>query len=249
MRYYIYERSKFMQGTLLGTLFYGFRGGHVDFLAVLTQIIASLVIILLIMPFHEWAHAFVAYHLGDRDVKKRGRLSLNPLSHVDPIGALLIIFIGFGWAKPVPINDRNFKNPKVGMGISALAGPVANLLAAFVGCVVFFSIAKFAPEFYFKSLYGFNTFGKYLLQFLVYYVMVNVALAVFNLLPIPPLDGSKILFMFLPDKIVYTIYKYEQYFFLIIIMLVWFDLLPIGQISSAVCNGLFDFTGMLFGVK
>ena len=237
-----------MQGTLLGTLISGFRGGHIDFFTVLTQIIASLVIILLIMPFHEWAHAFVAYKLGDRGIKQRGRLSLNPLSHVDPIGALLIIFIGFGWAKPVPINDRNFKNPKVGMGISALAGPVANLLAAFVGCIVYFALYKINPQLWVDYFFDAGTFGAYLYQFLIYYIMVNVALAVFNLLPIPPLDGSKILFMLLPDKLVYTIYKYEQFFFLAIIFLVWFDLLPIGEISLFVCKGLLNFTGTLFGV-
>ena len=86
--------------------------GHLDFMTAVAQILASLLVIFLIMPFHEWAHAFVAYKLGDTGIKSRGRLSLNPLEHIDPFGALMIILIGFGWAKPVPIDDRNFKNPK-----------------------------------------------------------------------------------------------------------------------------------------
>lgn len=200
--------------------------GRLDFTTAVVDILASLVVIFLVMPFHEWAHAFTAYKLGDTSVKYRKRLTLNPIEHIDPIGALMILLIGFGWAKPVPIDDRNFKNPKIGMGITALAGPVANLVAAIVGGLVLNALLTFATAFCYSQI------GMYVLTFLIYYIELNITLAVFNLLPIPPLDGSKILFMFLPDKWVYTLYKYENVFFGLILILVWFNVLPIGYLSG-----------------
>ncbi|MCH5298595.1 MAG: site-2 protease family protein [Ruminococcus sp.] len=211
------------------------QAGTVDFIEVLIYIIVALMIIFLVMPFHEWAHAFTAYKLGDTSVKYRKRLTLNPLEHIDPVGALMIILLGFGWAKPVPINDRNFKNAKVGMGITALAGPVANLVAALLGGLIYNAILAFAPIGFYSG------FGEYVLYFFFIYVQLNITLAVFNLIPIPPLDGSKILFMFLPDKWVYTLYKYENLFFVAIFALVWLDILPIGYISGA----LFSFVDWL----
>lgn len=205
-------------------------GGRLDFLTAVIQILAYLVIIFLILPFHEWAHAFVAKCLGDTGMKYRGRLTLNPLEHIDPIGALCMILFGFGWAKPVPIDDRNFKNPKVGMGLSALAGPVANLLAALVGGLLYNLVLIISPNF----LPDYYMVVAVILSFLMFYTYANVTLAVFNLLPIPPLDGSKILFMFLPDKIVYKIYQYERFFFIAVIILIWF--LPIGFISNTVTD-------------
>ena len=103
--------------------------GNFTIQTIIAEILAVLVIIFLILPFHEWAHAQTAYLLGDKGIKQRGRLSLNPLSHIDPVGALAMLFIGFGWAKPVPVDARYFKNPKVGMAITAFMGPVANLIA------------------------------------------------------------------------------------------------------------------------
>lgn len=227
---------------MLSYLINGFRGGRVDFMSVVITLAASLLVIFLIMPFHEWAHAFTAYHLGDRGIKQRGRLSLNPLSHIDPVGALLIIFVGFGWAKPVPIDPRYFKNPKVGMGISALMGPVANFVAALFGGLVINALFAFFPSFMLV-----DNFGIYVRLFLSYYITLNVGLAVFNLIPVPPLDGSKVLFMFLPDRIVNTIYRYEQYFFVVILILFWFG----GNFVSAVSEPVFNFvvwlTGLPFG--
>ena len=215
--------------------------GELTFATALIDILASLVVIFLIMPFHEWAHAFVAYKLGDTGIKRRGRLTLNPLDHIDPIGALLIITVGFGWAKPVSIDPRNFKNPKVGMGISAIAGPVANFLAALVGGLIFNALFFFFPEFMYL-----NQIGQYISMFFAYYIMLNIVLAVFNLVPIPPLDGSKILFMFLPDKWVYTLYKYENFFFIIVLALVWFNLLPLGPIEDALMNFVMWLTELPF---
>lgn len=215
--------------------------GGLDFAGAVIMILADLLIIFLILPFHEWAHAFAASLLGDKDIKSRGRLTLNPLEHIDPIGALCIILIGFGWAKPVEIDSRNFKNPKVGMGISALAGPLANFVAALAGGLIINSLTAFFPQFVYM-----NQFGNYIYLFLLYYTVINISLAVFNLIPIPPLDGSKILFMFLPDRWVYNFYKYENVFFVVLLALVWFDILPIGNISSYISSFVFWLTGLPF---
>ena len=199
--------------------------------SIIAQIFAVLVIIFLVLPFHEWAHAQTAYLLGDRGIKQRGRLSLNPLSHIDLLGALAMLLIGFGWAKPVPVDARYFKNPRVGMAITALMGPVANLVAAFVGLFAFQIIWFTAPAFFTS-----NTFGAAVLTFLQFYIIVNVNLAVFNLLPIPPLDGSKILFVFLPDKAVQFFYRYQMFFMIGLIALLWMG--PLSYILSFLSRGV-----------
>ena len=196
--------------------------GNLDFTAALTQVLAILVIVFLVLPFHEWAHAFTALKLGDTSVKYRGRLTLNPMAHIDPFGALALLLFGFGWAKPVPIDPRNFKNPKLGMGVVALMGPVANIVAAIVGGLIFHAIAAFAPTFFTGE-----SFGYYLNLFLVFYIQINVSLAVFNLLPIPPLDGSKILFVFLPDRAVAWFYRYQNIISIVLIALLWMGVLSI----------------------
>lgn len=214
--------------------------GNFNFWSVLAVILANLVVIFLVLPFHEWAHAYVAYLLGDKSIIQRGRLTLNPLSHVDPIGALAIIFLGFGWARPVEIDPRYFKNPKVGMGISALAGPVANFIAALAGGLIFSGLCTFFPQM------AFHTVGYYVLMFITYYTQINITLAVFNLIPIPPLDGSKILFMFLPDSAVNFFYRYERIFFIVLFVLVWKDVLPIGLIASYLSNFVYWLTSLPF---
>ena len=217
--------------------------GHFDLASILAQVLAVLVIIFLVLPFHEWAHAQTAYLLGDKGIKERGRLSLNPLSHIDPIGALMMILVGFGWAKPVPVDARYFKNPRVGMGITALMGPVANLFAAMVGMLAFQIVWAASPGFFTQ-----NQFGGYVLTFLVFYIRVNINLAVFNLLPIPPLDGSKILFMFLPDSAVQFFYRYQMIFFALIFVLLWTGPLSyvLGFLSRWVTFGLYNLTALPF---
>ena len=189
--------------------------GRLTLQSAVAEILAVLVIIFLILPLHEWAHAQTAYFLGDKAIKKRGRLSLNPLSHVDPVGALFMLLVGFGWAKPVPVDPRNFKNPKVGMAITALMGPVSNLVAAFVGLLIYYTLWAATPGL-FRS-----EFGGYVYTFLNFYIQVNINLAVFNLLPVPPLDGSKIMFTFLPDKAVNFFYRYQNVFFIVLFALMW----------------------------
>lgn len=136
---------------MLSLLLNGIRNGNLDFGSVIAEILAVLVIIFLILPFHEWAHAFTASLLGDRAVKGRGRLSINPLSHIDPMGALCMLLFGFGWAKPVPIDPRNFKNPKVGMAITAIMGPIANIVAAFIGLLIIIRLSFLQAHFRFRQ--------------------------------------------------------------------------------------------------
>lgn len=205
--------------------------GQLDLKSAITHILALLVIIFLILPLHEWAHAFTASLLGDKAIKQRGRLSLNPIDHIDPMGVIFMFAFGYGWAKPVPIDPRNFKNPKVGMAISAAAGPISNILAALIGFLILYPVVLFAPS---TELVG------YVELFLQFYISCNVSLAVFNLVPFPPLDGSKILFAFLPDKAVNFFYQYQQIFAIGLFVIVYLGIfdVPLSFATNAIWNWL-----------
>lgn len=180
------------------------NGGSI--IDVIVYILSTLLVIFLVLPLHECAHGFVAYKLGDDTAKRQGRLTLNPLMHIDYVGAALLLLVGFGWAKPVPVNSRYFKNSKRGMALTALAGPVSNLLAAIAaGLIRNVLLALIA-----KDVLPYNDFMLYVLMFFQFLVSINIGLAVFNFLPVPPLDGSKILMAFLPDKYIYWIAQREQ---------------------------------------
>lgn len=196
--------------------------------AYLIQILLSLPIVLLALCLHETAHGFVAYKLGDPTARNLGRLTLNPLKHLDPIGFICMLLFGFGWAKPVPINTRYFKNPKRDMAISALAGPVSNLLLA----VVFALLLKLYYSFFIFSVPTDAAYFIYL--FFVLGIRLNITLAVFNLIPIPPLDGSRIMLLFLPTDTYFKIMRYERYLSIALMIALAFGLLdtPINVVSN-----------------
>ena len=227
--------------------------GQLDFASAITEVLVILLMVFIILPFHEWAHAFTAMKLGDVSIKRSGRLTLNPLAHIDPMGALALLLFGIGWAKPVMVDPRYFKHPKLYMAITAVMGPVANILAALVGGFVLNALFAWAPEFasqYYIGTYGGDKgAGYFVMLFLVYYVYINAFLAVFNLLPIPPLDGSKVVFMFLPQKWVDFIYRYQMYISIVFIALLFSDILdtPLGFLRDGLVSGIMWLTGLPFG--
>ncbi len=185
-------------------------GQPVDIAAVSAQVLAIVFVILCILPLHEFAHGWVANKLGDPTARLERRLTLNPLASVDPVGTVWLFLFGFGWAKPVPVNPRYFRKPKRDMAIVALAGPVSNLLAALVGAVLLFAMLTLAP---------YNGVTSFIIKVFSYYVTVNVTLAAFNLLPIPPLDGSRILGAFLSDRALAAYYRYQNLFVMVLFVL------------------------------
>ncbi|MBR2181209.1 MAG: site-2 protease family protein [Oscillospiraceae bacterium] len=170
---------------------------------------------LLAIIFHEISHGYVAYLLGDRTAKNSGRLTLNPIQHMEPLGLLCMILFGFGWAKPVPVNPYFFKNRKLGMALVSIAGPVSNLLMAVLSMSVILAVSLFDIES--RALLGAL---NVVLEFFLVFAILNIGLAVFNLIPIPPLDGSKILFSLLPRRAYGFILKYERWGMLLLLVLV-----------------------------
>lgn len=180
---------------------------------------------------HELAHGYTALRLGDTTAKRQGRLTLNPISHIDPLGLLLMVFAGFGWAKPVPVDMRRFKNPKRGMAITALAGPACNLITALAALGI-------ASVLYHWFLAG--QAAAYAILFFMYVAVLSTGLGVFNLFPIPPLDGSKVLFSLLPKGIYLQILRYERYVMILLFVLVFLGVLsgPLGTLIGVVLRGL-----------
>ena len=160
---------------------------------------------LLCITFHETCHGLAAYRLGDNTAKRMGRLSLNPLKHVDLMGLIMMALFRFGWAKPVPVDMRNFKNPKAGMALTALAGPVSNVVLAYAAVVLCNFVIFLADRL------GSTWLLLALAQFFVYVEIISAGLAVFNVFPIPPLDGSKVLFALLSDRAYDQLMRYEKY--------------------------------------
>ena len=177
------------------------------------ELILSALAALIALTLHEYAHGYAAYKLGDNTAKAMGRLSLNPIHHIDPIGALCMVLFHFGWAKPVPINPRNFKNPRRDMMLSSLAGPVSNLLIAIVatfleaGASFVFSVAATKGNVTESNYY----FYYAAVLFFYCFAYLNFSLAFFNLIPCPPFDGSRIFFYFLPKRWYFKVMRYERY--------------------------------------
>ena len=183
----------------------------VDF-GSLRDILLRVAAVFLCLTIHETCHGLAAYALGDPTAKRAHRLSLNPLRHIDWLGLLMMVVAGFGWAKPVPVNPNYFKKPKQGMALTALAGPVSNLLLA----VLLLLGARITIAHYVDT-----AFCSGLLNFLAMTAYMSVGLGLFNLIPISPLDGSKVLFAFLPDRAYMTLMRYEKYGMLVLFVLVW----------------------------
>jgi len=162
-------------------------------------------VILFSLTIHEYAHALVAYRLGDDTAKRQGRLSLNPLVHLDVLGTLLLFIVHFGWAKPVPVDPRNFRNPKKDMLLVAIAGPISNILTAIAAAVIlkalFENFAAIPP----------GSGADVAVRMLVWFMYIGIVLAVFNMIPVPPLDGSRVLYGLLPDSLAYRYARFETY--------------------------------------
>ena len=213
-------------------LFSLLNGGDARSAAI--SILLTLPTILIALSAHEAAHGYVAYKLGDRTAFNLGRITLNPIKHLDPIGALCMLVCGYGWAKPVPINARNFKDPRKGMALTALAGPLTNLILGTIG-VFFYLLTIFIANT--------NTVLGLIIQnntayiavtmiatFCSYFAQLNFLYTVFNLIPVPPFDGSRIFSVVLPTKVYFNIMRYERYYLIAILGI------------SIVCSRLFSFS-------
>jgi Zn-dependent protease len=197
---------------------------NIDTALLVPRLIAAGIILLVAFPVHEFAHAWAAYRLGDGTAKMFGRLTLNPIVHFDPIGGLLLLAssltgFGVGWAKPTPVNPSNLRGGHDSEGIVAFAGPAANLLLAALGAIPFRLLLASGAE-----------VPELVLEVLFYFIVINVGLMLFNLVPIPPLDGSKVLFSFMSPRQVYQWRPVlEQYGFLLLIVVAFVPLLPGGN--------------------
>lgn len=209
-----------------------FLSGSMSFVELMVYIGSMVFVVFCAAPLHEFAHALAADKLGDKTARFQGRLTINPKMHIDPIGAIMIFLCGYGYARPVPVHMGNFKKPKAGMAIVALAGPVSNLIQAFICLVIYYLICVINT--------GNGLFLDYCAIFFSFAAHINVNLAVFNLLPLPPLDGSRIATAFLPDKYYYKLMAYERYITIALFLLLLTDVLdtPLAYASGYVLYGL-----------
>ncbi len=225
-------------------------------------LLLSLPVIFLALSVHEASHGFMANKLGDPTAKSLGRLTLNPLKHLDIFGFLCMLFFRFGWAKPVPVNTRYFKKPRRDMALTAAAGPVSNVIlsiifAALLRLDLYFLETHFAEDTSLAIMRmngyvvdigtGFNMMT--VLTYILYLgVILNISLAVFNLLPIPPFDGSRIAYIFLPQRLYFKVMQYERYIMIVILLLLYFTPYLSGLISTAT-GGLCDLITSIFGIS
>ena len=214
--------------------------GRLGMSGAVIYILSSLVVIFLTLPVHEFAHGLAAVKLGDPTPRYQGRLTINPFRHIDYLGAACILLFGFGWAKPVGVNPSNFKNPKRDMAITALAGPLSNIIVALIALLLANVVRLFIA--------GFASLLIYLHLFLYYVAYINVSLAVFNLIPIPPLDGSRLLSALLPNKQYYALMRYERYIFWGLLALLWLGVLdiPLDFLTGKVMSFITYIAGLPF---
>ena len=239
-----------------------------DFTSLLRDLplyLLSLPVLLMAFSVHETAHGYVAYKLGDPTARSLGRLTLNPVKHIDPIGFICMMIFHVGWAKPVPINTRYFRNPKRDMALTGAAGPLSNLALALMHLIILWITMFFvAPAF--KAEAGETLFGivsssmtgdsykaslsftivSILIYLLYLGIIMNISLAIFNLIPIPPFDGSRIFYAVLPQKLYWGVMKYERIIMLVMMLLFFFGFLsePLSWLLSKIAGGLFFITGL-----
>jgi len=199
-------------------------------LDIAVQIIATVAAVIICLTVHEVCHGLAAYALGDPTAKRMGRFSLNPARHIDPIGGLMLLFAGFGWAKPVQVDSRYFENPKRDMALTALAGPISNFILAFLTAGLMVGTLGW-------TLRG-GILGIALFSFLQSLVILNIGLGVFNLLPIPPLDGSKVLGAFLPDRMYWQLMRFERYGMFILLFLIMFNRINLGVFVTRIYQAI-----------
>jgi Zn-dependent protease len=193
----------------------------------LISLLISVVSALLCITLHEMSHGYAALLLGDPTAKNQGRLSLNPIKHIDPIGLIMMVVAHVGWAKPVPINSRYFKNPKRDIAITAIAGPACNFVLTYAALLLGAGVYRF---WYLRS--G-TMVSVYVIYFLVRVAVLSVGLGLFNLIPISPLDGSKVLYSLLPQQIYFKILKYERFGMILLLVLVFLGVFN-GALSTAI---------------
>ncbi len=211
-------------------------------LSKLIPLLYALPCVLIAIPVHEVAHGYVANRCGDPTAKNLGRLTLNPLKHFDLLGTLCMLLVGFGWARPVPINTRHFKKPRRDMFFVALAGPLSNILLSFVALLLYRILAAvFLANIASVDSAAFSTtlFSTFM-QFLNVFIVMNLSFAVFNLLPVPPLDGSRLLMIFLPPKAQIWVARNERTISLVIFLLLILNFLdaPLGFLVNLLFTGM-----------
>ena len=209
---------------------------------IINQIIYVVPAILIALSLHEFAHGWASYMLGDPTPKAEGRLSVNPLQHLDLVGTLLLFFVGFGWAKPVSVDARYYENPKSDMVKVALAGPIMNFVVAFVSLFIIGLLEKMqVPA---------NGISNYVAMLLNYIALINIGLGLFNLIPVPPLDGSKVLFAVLPPKSYFSYMRYEQFGMIALLIFIYmgaFDGFLITARASVI-NGMVELVSRILGL-
>ena len=222
------------------------RDSSLDIRQKITMLVFSIVIVVFSLTIHEVCHGLTALALGDRTAQEKGRLTLNPLKHLNPYGTIAMLLFGFGWAEPVPITPVRFKrkiNMRAGVAIVSVAGPLSNFILSI--------IAAFGMEFALKGLVDLSDpYNSPLYLVYIFFSMMhnmNIMLAIFNFIPVPPLDGSKILFSFLPDRVYWKIMKYEQYLAIGLVVLLYIGVLdgPLSFIVSGVSNGILSLVGKI----